>query len=285
MILQQLFDLSSHGADTFVGTGPSYPWGGLYGGHIVAQGLRAAALTVDDAMLPHSLRAYFIRRGDHTEPVRYEVDRIRNGRSFGTRRVIARQAIGAILNLEASFQRSEPALDLSPVQAPTGIVRPDGLTNLSWSTALERRFVPAEATPPPLVGNGRVLCWFKVTEDLGDDELLHRCALAYISDDLPADSVVRSHPNMRDTPDDPDGVETPRYIASLDHAVWFHRPVRVDEWHLYDFACHSYTGGRGLSVGHVFDQGGRHVATVAQEVLVREVTPTREPTPSQGSSG
>ena len=102
-----MFDLEQHGPDTFVGQGPQYPWGGLYGGQIVAQALRAAAFSVEPTYLAHSIRAYFIRRGDHHEPVRYEVDRIRNGRSFTTRRVVARQAIGAILNAECSFQRAE----------------------------------------------------------------------------------------------------------------------------------------------------------------------------------
>src|SRR5512140_3680875 len=97
--LSELFDLASHGPDVYVGEGLSYPWGGLYGGHIVAQALRAADNTVAEGLLPHSLRAYFIRRGDNQEPVRYEVDRIRNGHSFCTRRVVARQSIGAILNL------------------------------------------------------------------------------------------------------------------------------------------------------------------------------------------
>ena len=109
MDLHALLNLANHGPDTFVGIGPQYPWGGLYGGQIVAQALRAAAATVDADMQPHSLRAYFIRRGDPDEPVRYEVDRIRNGRSFCTRRVVARQAVGAILNLEASFQLDEPS--------------------------------------------------------------------------------------------------------------------------------------------------------------------------------
>src|SRR5213079_217350 len=113
MNFAMMMNLEPHGPDTFVGIGPKYPWGGLYGGQIVAQALRAAASTVDPEgdVTPHSLRAYFIRRGDHTEPVRYEVDRIRNGRSFSTRRVVARQAIGAILNLEASFQKAEPSED------------------------------------------------------------------------------------------------------------------------------------------------------------------------------
>src|SRR6476469_10625719 len=113
-----MFELSPHGTDVYVGAGPQYPWGGLYGGQIVAQALRAATLSVDDGLEPHSIRAYFIRRGDHREPVRYEVDRIRNGRSFATRRVVARQAIGAILNLEASYQRDEPSAVVSPSVMP-----------------------------------------------------------------------------------------------------------------------------------------------------------------------
>ena len=100
---EHMMALEPHGADTYVGVGPRYPWGGLYGGQIVAQALRAAGLTVEPEFLPHSLHAYFIRPGDHTEPIRFEVDRIRNGRSFVTRRVVARQSIGAIFNLAASF--------------------------------------------------------------------------------------------------------------------------------------------------------------------------------------
>ena len=113
-----MFELTPHGPDTFVGTGPQYPWGGLYGGQIVAQALRAATLTAESEFRPHSIRAYFIRPGDHLEPIRYEVDRIRNGRWFLTRRVVARQAIGAILNAECSFQRSRAATDLQTVEMP-----------------------------------------------------------------------------------------------------------------------------------------------------------------------
>ena len=116
MNLQQLFALEADGADTYVGEGLEYPWGGLYGGHIVAQALRAAAFTVSEEVLPHSLRAYFIRRGDNTQPVRYEVDRIRDGRSFGTRRVVARQGESAILNLETSFHRDEASTDFAPIK-------------------------------------------------------------------------------------------------------------------------------------------------------------------------
>jgi acyl-CoA thioesterase-2 len=266
MDLRTLFDLECHGADTYVGTGPRYPWGGLYGGQIVAQSLRAAAATVDssvDAPLdPHSLRAYFIRRGDHSEPVRYEVDRIRNGRSFATRRVVARQAVGAILNLEASFQRPEDAADAVTVTMPEDLPRPDELEPSSWSESFERRWVPPDALPSGVrTGAGRVAAWLKVNAPLGDDELLHRCWLAYLSDDLPTDSVRRALA----VEDEDDG-----FNASLDHTIWFHRSLRADEWHLQDFSCHGYAGGRGLSVGHVFAHDGTHVSTVAQEVLYRQ---------------
>jgi acyl-CoA thioesterase II len=260
MDLSRLFDLESHGADTFVGIGPQYPWGGLYGGQIVAQALRAAAATVDDDLVVHSLRAYFIRRGDHTEPIRFEVDRIRNGRSFSTRRVIARQAVGAILNLEASFQRAEPSLDLQSVTIQSDVAEPQLLVDNSWSQSFARRFVPRSETPSDgRIGAGRTLAWMKVNAPLPDDQLLHRCWLAYLSDDLPTDAVRNA------TEIDGDS----HFTASLDHTMWFHRPVRVDQWHLHDFTCHNFGGGRGLSIGHVFTAAGVHVATVAQEVLMR----------------
>lgn len=265
MELRTLFDLESHGPDTFVGIGPRYPWGGLYGGQIVAQALRAAAATVDDSQQVHSLRAYFIRRGDHTEPIRFEVDRIRNGRSFTTRRVVARQAVGAILNLEASFHTHEVTGDIQTVPIAADVPEPDALTSDAWSESFDRRDVPKGVLPDhERTGAGRNAAWMRVTADLGDDQLLHRCWMAYMSDDMPADAVRRSHPDFRDT----EGIT---YVASLDHTIWFHRPLRADQWHLYDVTCHNFMGARGLAVGHVFAQDGTHVATIAQEVLVRDV--------------
>jgi acyl-CoA thioesterase-2 len=268
MDFNQLFRLEPHGPDTYVGAGPRYPWGGLYGGHIVAQALRAAAATVEDAFVAHSLRAYFIRPGDHTEPVRYEVDRIRNGRSFCTRRVVARQAIGAILNLEASFQRGEGGDDVQPIAAPRALPRPEGLEQSSWTTAFERAWVPSAALDDTeRNGSGRVAAWMRAADDLGDDQLLHQCALAYISDDLPTDAAIQAHPRYRERRELPD---TGLFCASLDHTIWFHRTARADEWHLYDVTCHAFVGTRGLSVGHVFAGDGTHVATIAQEVLIRD---------------
>ena len=138
-----MFELSAHGTDVHVGEGPRYPWGGLYGGQIVAEPLPVAAISVDPELEPHSIRAYFIRRGDHTEPVRYEVDRIRNGRSFATRRVVARQAIGAILNAESSFQRPERAAAFQTVTMPE-VPAAESLVEDSWTPTFARVVVPAD---------------------------------------------------------------------------------------------------------------------------------------------
>ena len=281
MDLGPLFELAPHGPDTFVGAGPRYPWGGLYGGQIVAQALRAAALTVDAELEPHSLRAYFIRRGDNTEPVRYEVDRIRNGRSFSTRRVVARQAIGAILNLEASFQRAETGADVTTVAMAAGLPGPLDLPPTSWTSSFDRREVPRSAlVDADRTGVGRSAMWMKVTAPVGDDPLVHRCWLAYLSDDLPTDTVRRAlavsgapgWPALHSSDDEPDWSGT--FAASLDHTVWFHRPLRADQWHLYDMSCHGFINGRGVAVGHVFTADGVHAATVAQEVLLRRRLPS-----------
>ena len=261
-----MFELAPHGPDTLVGQGPRYPWGGLYGGQIVAQALRAARSTVEPTFAAHSIRAYFIRRGDHTEPVRYEVDRIRNGRTFVTRRVVARQAVGAILNAECSFQLPERAAEFQTVTMPE-VPAPDELDDTSWTETFSRCFVPLDASP-----TGRTLAWMKVDAEIGpelvpadqpENGFLHQCWLAYLSDDLPTDSVRAAHPVARD--------ESEHFFGtSLDHTIWFHRPMRADRWHLHDFSCHHFVGARGLSIGHVFDLDGVHVATVAQEVLLRD---------------
>ncbi|MCU1368202.1 MAG: Acyl-CoA thioesterase [Ilumatobacteraceae bacterium] len=268
MDAHDLLRLADHGPDTYVGSGPQYPWGGLYGGQIVAQALRAAVATVDGDLAVHSLRAYFIRRGDHAEPVRYEVDRIRNGRTFCTRRVVARQAIGAILNLEASFQLAEPSDDIQTIPAPIDLPAPDELLSDSWTTLFERRTVPSRHLPTePRTGAGRFAAWMRATDELGDDPLMHACMLAYMSDDLPTDAVVRAHPIGQEPGLDKDNT---LFVASLDHTIWFHRPGRADAWNLHEFACHNFVGGRGLSIGHVFAVDGTHVATIAQEVLMRD---------------
>lgn len=268
--------LTPHGTDAYVGLGLEYPWGGLYGGHIVAQALRAAAHTVEPGLEVHSLRAYFIRRGDHTEPVRYVVDRIRNGRSFATRRVVARQSVGAILNLEASFHIAEAGPDRPVLNAPTNIPLPHELPPSSWGEGFDRRTVPHHALPPQGGGGqGRCAAWMRTTGEVGDDPLVHRCIVAYLSDDLPTDAVYRTHPTVAPRLEAATG-DLGVYSASLDHAVWFHRPIRVDAWHLYDVSCTALVGARGLTWGNVFDADGTHVATVAQEVLIRDALADRQ---------
>lgn len=267
MSLEELFSLEDHGTDTFVGRGHPYPWGGLYGGHIVAQALVAATRTVDGGFVPHSLRAYFIRRGDNSEPVRYEVDRIRNGRSFSTRRVVARQSFGAILNLEASFQTREETANLMPVPMPDGVPMPGDITTKAetWMSAFEQKDVDRSRRFGHRDGAGQLMSWYRTTENFGGDQLLNRCALAYLSDDLPTGAVIHAVPELRARWDE----ENAFFSASLDHTVWFHRDVDMTHWHLFEMTCHGYGGGRGLAVGWVFAEDGTHVATVAQETLVR----------------
>jgi acyl-CoA thioesterase-2 len=267
MSLEKLFELTPHGIDVVAGEGFPYPWGGLYGGHIVAQSLRAASSTVEEGFLPHSVRAYFIRRGDNTETVRYEVDRIRNGRSFCTRRVVARQSNGAILNLEASYQLPEGSPEISSVAIASNIPQPDDLAPAdTWSPHIEQREIPLEfVAAEKRDGSGQLMSWYRVKEDFGDDQLMHRCALAYLSDDLPTGAVIRGVPELRERWNQ----ENAFFSASLDHTIWFHRDIDSSQWHLYEMNCHAYINGRGLAFGYVFAQDGTHVATVAQETLVR----------------
>ena len=259
-----LFDLEPVGPDTYVGYGPQYPWGGLYGGQIVAQALRAASYTVDPELHVHSLRAYFIRRGDHTQSIRFEVDRIRDGRSFVTRRVVAHQAVGAILNLEASYHAFEDTDDVQLHDMDATLPAPESLESDAWMDAFDRRQVLG-------LRPGHVPVWMKVNATLPDDQLLHSCWLAYLSDDIPTESVRHGVPYF--SAPDSHGLSM---SASLDHTMWFHRPFRADEWHLHDMQSQTYQGARGLSIGRVYSRDGVHVATVAQEVLVRKARQPRD---------
>jgi len=255
MKLADLLQLEPHGPDTWVGTGPTYPWGGLFGGQIVAQALMAASQSVPSQYAVHSLHAYFIRRGDASAPIRFEVDRIRDGRSFFTRRVVARQSTGAILNMSASYHVKEDAPERQTEHAPAA-PSPDELAPDSWSAAFDRRRVPQAA------GSGRGQAWVRILHDVGDEPVKHACALAYVSDDVPANALVALQPSGTANPGD-------YFVASLDHAIWFHKPLHALDWHLYDFAVHSFGGHRGMTLGHIFSAEGVHIATVAQELLVR----------------
>jgi acyl-CoA thioesterase II len=254
----EMMRLDEHGVDTYVGSGPAYPWGGLYGGQIVAQALLATGQTVDPRYLPHSLHAYFIRPGDSSEPIRFEVDRLRNGRSFVTRQVVARQSGGAILTMIGSFQVEEDAADVQAAVMPDVPV-PGDASSQAWTQMFERRSLTRPEEPE------RERAWMRITERLGDDPLLHACGIAYMSDDLPTEPLRVLHPLWT-----PEPADEPRFMSvSLDHAVWFHRRARADAWHLEDFLAGGLTGARGLTTGNLFAADGTHIATVAQEALLR----------------
>lgn len=250
-----LMQLTDEGGDRFRGTGPTYPWGGLYGGQILAQALRAACHTVGPALSPHSLHAYFIRSGDASQPILFEVQRVRDGRSFATRSVSASQAGEVILQMSTSFHRNEDGPDVAPSSMPQA-PEPGERDNSSWSPLFDRRFTHEGGAKIGPRG------WFKLLESLPDDPVLHTCAMVFMSDDLPTESVLVAHP------DQPVSLEH-FWCASLDHAMWFHRPGRADDWCLHDFAGQSLTQGRGLGQGRIYGQNGVLVASVAQEIVVR----------------
>ena len=251
--LSQVFNLVPHGADTYVGESPNYSWGRIYGGLVIAQALWAATQTVRPEHSVHSLHAYFILGGELGEPVRYEVDRVRNGRSFTTRRVAARQSTGAILTLGCSFQVAEDGPETQTANFPSDVPGPEDLKTEFDAGAL-RCNVEVPAAPP------RSLAWARYPVPLGDDPRLHACMLAYLSDMNPMSAVHRAFPGSSDD-----------YMgASLDHAMWFHRPARADNWNLLDLNGHGVVGNRGLATGTVFRRDGVHAATIAQEGLLRE---------------
>ena len=263
-----LMELEGHGPDVYVGLSPDYPWGRVYGGQVVAQALRAAASTVEEERRVHSLHAYFIRGGTSDEPIRYEVDRLRNGRSFTTRRVVARQSDGAILNLSCSFQKDEEQVDIQESSLPDDAGNPDDYESENWAPLLERRPTNSNWSS----ASGRAATWLKVHGPIPDDPILQACALAFASDDVPTEAVSTSHPKMTEVRDGWSGYADLFIGASLDHAIWFHRSARADEWQFHDFRSHGLNGGRGLSTGEIFTSDGLHVATVAQEALLRERT-------------
>jgi acyl-CoA thioesterase-2 len=242
--------------DAFLGSGPVLGWGRLYGGQVVAQALRAACMTVDATQqLPHSLHAYFVRAGDEHQPVLYEVERIRDGRTFSTRQVVAYQAGGAILNLIASFHTPEAGPDIQDVRLPDDVPSPDATGDEPTDLYLDRRLVVRTDSPEPYA-----LGWIRATQPLGDDPVLHACALAYLSDEFLLGTALVPHP------DAPNWEKL--FTASLDHAVWFHRPVRADQWLLFELRGAGVADARGLAFARVFCDG-IHVASIAQEALGR----------------
>lgn len=256
----------------------------VYGGQVVAQALVAAGRTVDAVRLPHSLHAYFLRGGDWEQPIIYEVDRVRDGGSFSARRVQAIQHGKPILSMIASFQKPEPGLEH---QAPMPAVPdPDSLPLLSDPEAGAQAELKSEPARPrsrwPLqmkpiepelfrsaaVREPRDALWVRADGPLPDDPMVHLAVLAYASDfNLLFTSLI---PHGK-----PLG-SSELMLASIDHAVWFHRPARMDDWLLYATDSPSAQGARGYSRGQLFDRQGRLVASTAQESLMRDTSLTAQ---------
>jgi acyl-CoA thioesterase-2 len=251
----------------------------VFGGQVLGQALMAATATVENRVV-NSLHAYFLRRGDFNAPIVYEVDRARDGNHFSTRRVVAIQHGAQIFNMSASFQTPESGVEhqLTMPDVPP----PEELPNFEdqvrdllpqlpvrMRRALEQKrpfqFRPVE--PPsflkPQKSSPVKNMWFRAIASLPDDESLHRSLLAYASDFHLLDTVMMPHALTLTTPQ--------LVIASIDHAMWFHRDVRVDDWLLYSTDSPSASGARGLARGSVFSRDGRLVASVSQEGLVRVI--------------
>lgn len=246
----------------------------LFGGTVAAQALSAAYKTVDEVDV-HSLHSYFLLGGDPSIPVIYEVDRIRDGRSFTTRRVVARQRGRAIYNLAASFHKRESGFDhqqqspscSGPDEFPTPEdigLDPRELFPHEWQTKgvpieLRLEIGPAQWKPGAL---GRQM-WMRINGDFAQNERMNNIMLTYMSDLPLLGTAVRTH-----TVDSADVMG-----ASLDHTMWFHRPVVANEWLLYDMRSPSAAGARGFNLGHFYDQAGILVASSAQEGLIRPLNP------------
>ncbi|MBB5632373.1 acyl-CoA thioesterase-2 [Cryobacterium mesophilum] len=262
--------------DIFTGVSQWMPLGRVFGGQVLAQSVVAASRTVDDDRFIHSLHGYFLRPGDVEQPITFAVDRIHDGRSFSTRRTQAYQNGLPILSMIASFQDVDPGLE-HQIEMPNGIPDPDSLPSDSellrgidhpiaqyWATG--RAFDMRHIGEPVYLEKAaeRVAhqaIWMKSIDPLPDDEILHRAALAYASDYSLLEPILRRHGKTWATP----GLK----VASLDHAMWWHRFGRVDEWLLYVQESPNAIGGRGLATGRIFNRDGVLLATVAQEGMIR----------------
>ena len=271
-------DLEEIELNHYLATSPNEGWQRVYGGQVIGQALVAASRTVSPNRSAHSLHGYFLRAGDTTIPILYKVDRIRDGKSFTTRRVVAVQRGQAIFTMSISFQVDEGGLshqfDMPKVPAPDSLPTEDELRReqaKSWPKEFQESFSGSSAiqvkpvdpvdllNPEPAKAMQR--CWMRCGEALPDDPRIHQCVLAYLSDWSLLDTASRPHAVsfMQDNVQ----------VASLDHAMWFHRPFRADEWLLYDQDSPSASGARGFNRGLIYNQAGELVASTTQEGLLR----------------
>ncbi|MEO1057087.1 MAG: acyl-CoA thioesterase II [Actinomycetota bacterium] len=271
-----LLDVEPIEVNIFRGVSPDERRQRVFGGQVAGQALVSASRTIDvPGRAVHSLHAYFLRPGDPTIPILYEVDRIRDGRSFTTRRVVAIQHGKAIFNLQASFHDPEPGLDHQRAM-PTGIPEPtelpDFLTRMEphreqlgeyydRPRPIDVRYVDGDPFERKDHPSSEQRVWLRADGRLPDDPVLHACVLTYASDMTLLDTTLRPFGLSWDSP----GLQ----LASLDHAMWFHRPFRADEWLLYDQTALSTASARGLAGGSIFTSDGRLVVSVVQEGLTR----------------
>jgi acyl-CoA thioesterase-2 len=277
--LLAILDLEQLEHNLFRGRSPKVGWQRVFGGQVIGQALVAACRTVDtEARRPHSLHAYFLLPGDPKVPIIYDVDRIRDGKSFTTRRVVAIQHGAAIFSMSASFHVEEPGYEHAavmpvvpppeelpsdkdikssvlpmmpdPVRAYFERERPIELKPVEFN-----RYLSRQAMEP------RFNVWIRATGRLPDDPTIHQCVLAYASDMTLLDSSLIAHGRTV--------FERSIQAASLDHALWIHRPFRADEWLLYAQDSPSASGARGFGRGLIFTREGKLVASVAQEGLIR----------------
>ena len=276
--LVELLDLETIDLNLFRGRQPDTMLQRVFGGQVAAQALVAGARTVEPPLGVHSLHSYFLRPGDTAVPIVYDVERIRDGRSFSTRRIMARQHGRPIYLMTASFQKPEDGYDHQDVMPEV----PSPADSMDMREVVERRapddadgwmreWAALEMRP---VGDSRpggrlpddehpaqARLWIRINGTLDDDELTHRAALTYLSDLTLLGSSLVPHGVPIGSPE--------VQAASLDHSIWFHRPFRADAWMLYDQVSPSASGARGLAFGRVFTEDGRLVASVAQEGLIR----------------
>jgi acyl-CoA thioesterase-2 len=281
--LVELMDLAPIGDDHFQGQSEDLGFPNLFGGHVLGQALMATTRTIEDRM-PHSMHAYFLRPGNARAPIDYEVQRVRDGGSFSVRRVIARQDGKEILTGSVSFQVEEDGFDhqigMPDVPDPQSLKTEQELNGELLDRIPEKfhsqltRNRPIEIRPidpiNPLDPDKRPphkQSWFRAQGDLPDDPILHCCLLAYASDFAFLGTSLNPHGVTFMTPS--------MQVASLDHAIWFHRDLRMDDWLLYDKDSPSAAGGRGFNRGSVFNRDGVLVASTAQEALIRRRKPSK----------
>jgi acyl-CoA thioesterase-2 len=279
--LLQLLELEPLEVDLFRGASRDIGSPQVFGGQVLGQALHAAHATVENRQV-HSLHAYFLRRGDFNAPIVYQVDRSRDGGSFSSRRVVAIQHGAQIFHMSASFQEPESGLehqlpmpavpppdalpDLRELLEAQAVPLPDAVRRFAGrNSPFEFRSVQSLKLPDPVPSEPRLDVWFRAVDEAGADPRRHTELLAYVSDYHLIAAALQPHGYTLGSP----GLA----VASIDHAMWFHRPLRVDDWLLYSIESPVAAGSRGFARASIFTRDGVLVASTAQEGLMRVLKP------------